>query len=109
MLTRQKARIGPLELDPSWGELSKLDHKLSLSGEPVEVLAFLRERPGQVITRKEFCQRRGPKSTFFDFEHSLNLQSGESARRWPTMPTQRVFFWRGRCLDGRQNLHQLSP
>ncbi len=72
VLTRGKVRFGPFELDPQSGELFKLGQKLKLQGQPVEVLAILIERPGEVVTREEFCQRLWPKDTFVDFEHSLN-------------------------------------
>src|SRR5215472_15101680 len=72
MLTRQKVRFGPFELDPASGELFKLGHKLNLRGQPVEVLSILLERPGEVVKREEFCKRLWPQDTFVDFEHSLN-------------------------------------
>ena len=54
------------------GELFKLGHKLNLHGQPIEVLSILLERPGEVVTREELCQRLWPEDTFVDFEHSLN-------------------------------------
>ena len=70
--TNRKIRFGPFELDTSSGELFKLGHKLSLHGQPIEVLSILLERPGEVITREELCKRLWPQDTFVDFEHSLN-------------------------------------
>jgi DNA-binding winged helix-turn-helix (wHTH) protein/Tol biopolymer transport system component len=72
VLTRNRVRFGPFELDPRSGELFKLGQKLNLHGQPIEVLSILLERPGELITRDEFCKRLWPQDTFVDFEHSLN-------------------------------------
>src|SRR3974377_1868045 len=72
VLTSQRVRFGPFELDPASGELFKLGHKLSLRGQPIEVLGILLERPGELVTREELCKRLWPQDTFVDFEHSLN-------------------------------------
>jgi DNA-binding winged helix-turn-helix (wHTH) protein/Tol biopolymer transport system component len=72
VLARSKVRFGPFELDPQSGELFKLGHKLNLHGQPIQVLSILLDRPGELITREEFCQRLWPQDTFVDFEHSLN-------------------------------------
>ena len=72
VLTRQRVRFGPFELDRASGELFKLGHNLNLHGQPVEVLSILLERPGEVVTREELCHRLWPEDTFVDFEHSLN-------------------------------------
>ena len=72
VLTRSRVRFGPFELDPQSGELFKLGHKLNLHGQPIEVLSILLERPGELVTREEFCKRLWPQHTFVDFEHSLN-------------------------------------
>ena len=70
--TNHKLRFGWFELDRQSGELSKLGHKLSVHGQPIEVLSILLERPGEVVTREELCKRLWPEDTFVDFEHSLN-------------------------------------
>jgi DNA-binding winged helix-turn-helix (wHTH) protein len=72
VLTRNRVRFGPFELDPQSGELFKLGQKLNLHGQPIEVLSILIERPGVVVTREELCHRLWPQDTFVDFEHSLN-------------------------------------
>jgi len=68
----RKIRFGQFELDRQSGELFKLGHRLNLHGQPVEVLTILLERPGELVTREEFCKRLWPEDTFVDFEHSLN-------------------------------------
>jgi DNA-binding winged helix-turn-helix (wHTH) protein/Tol biopolymer transport system component len=72
VLTRNRVRFGPFELDGKSGELFKLGQKLNLRGQPIEVLSILLECPGELVNREEFCQRLWPQDTFVDFEHSLN-------------------------------------
>src|ERR1039458_1879639 len=51
-------RFGAFEFDPQIGELLKHGLKIKLSGQPVELLAMLLTRPGQLVTREELCQGR---------------------------------------------------
>ena len=66
------ARFGLFELDLSAGELRKNGAKLRLQEQPFQVLAFLLERAGDVVTREELRQKLWPADTFVDFDHSLN-------------------------------------
>jgi cholera toxin transcriptional activator len=65
-------RFGVFELDLSAGELRRNGVKLRLQEQPFQVLAFLLERAGDVITREELRQKLWPADTFVDFDHSLN-------------------------------------
>ena len=65
-------RFGVFTFDPRAGELVKQGRKLKIQGQPVEILAMLLERPGEIVTREEFQKRLWPENTFVDFEHSLN-------------------------------------
>jgi TolB-like protein/DNA-binding winged helix-turn-helix (wHTH) protein/Tfp pilus assembly protein PilF len=65
-------RFGPFEADLRAGELRKHGVKLKLVGQPLEVLAMLLERPGQLVTREELHSRLWPTDTFVDFDHGLN-------------------------------------
>ncbi len=67
-----KIRFGAFELDPSAGELRKSRVKIKLQGQPIEILALLLARPGEVVTRNELQRRLWPQNTFVDFENSLN-------------------------------------
>src|SRR5712671_1361770 len=69
---RRVVRFGVFTFDPRAGELLKQGRKLKIQGQPVEILAMLLERPGEIITREEFQKRLWPENTFVDFEHSLN-------------------------------------
>jgi len=66
------ARFDVFEVDLRAGELYKAGHKIKLQVLPFQALAMLLQRPGEVITRKEFEKTLWPDDTFVDFEHSLN-------------------------------------
>jgi Tol biopolymer transport system component/DNA-binding winged helix-turn-helix (wHTH) protein len=71
---KQRVHFGPYELDARAGELYKHGLKLKLQGHPIQILAMLLERPGELITREEIQQKLWPSEseTFVDFEHGLN-------------------------------------
>jgi len=65
-------RFATFEFDPSAGELRKNGGKLKIEGQPLEVLQFLLQKPGRVVTREELRQRLWPSDTFVDFEQGIN-------------------------------------
>ncbi len=65
-------RFGIFEADPRTGELRKQGRRLSLQGQPFEILIMLLERPGELVTRSEIRERLWADGTFVDFDHSLN-------------------------------------
>jgi DNA-binding winged helix-turn-helix (wHTH) protein len=65
-------RFDVFEVDLCAGELYKAGRKIKLQVLPFQALAMLLERPGEVVTRKEFEKRLWPGDTFVDFDHSLN-------------------------------------
>jgi cholera toxin transcriptional activator len=65
-------RFGLFELDLASGELRKNGAKLRLQDQPLQVLALLLERAGDVVTREEMRRKLWPADTFVDFDHSLN-------------------------------------
>lgn len=69
---KSRIRFGPFEVDPQAGELRKHGVKLRLVGQPLEVLAALLERPGEVLTREELRTKLWPTDEFVDFDHGLN-------------------------------------
>jgi DNA-binding winged helix-turn-helix (wHTH) protein/Tol biopolymer transport system component len=71
-LTNTSVRFGSFEVDLRAGELRKSGMKIKLQGQPLDVLALLLERPGQVVTREELQQKLWATDTFVDFEHGLN-------------------------------------
>lgn len=70
--TPRIVRFGTFEVDLRAGELRKGGLKIRLSGQPLQVLEMLLERPGQVVTREELQKKLWPEGTFVDFDHSLN-------------------------------------
>lgn len=70
--TAPPARFGPFEVDFRAGELLRNGRRIRLQDQPLQVLAMLLERPGNVVTRDEFRQRLWPRDTFVDFDHGLN-------------------------------------
>ncbi|HEY1467946.1 MAG TPA: winged helix-turn-helix domain-containing protein, partial [Candidatus Acidoferrum sp.] len=46
--------------------------RLRCQDQPLQVLAALAERPGELVTREELRRRVWPQDTFVDFDHALN-------------------------------------
>jgi DNA-binding winged helix-turn-helix (wHTH) protein len=65
-------RFGVFEVDLHTGELRKQGLKVKLHGQPVQILALLLERPGELVTREELKEKLWTGDTFVDFEHGLN-------------------------------------
>jgi TolB-like protein/DNA-binding winged helix-turn-helix (wHTH) protein/Tfp pilus assembly protein PilF len=65
-------RFGPIEVDLRAAELRRQGRKVKLQEQPLQVLAMLLERPGDVVTREELRQKLWPADTFVDFDHGLN-------------------------------------
>jgi TolB-like protein/Flp pilus assembly protein TadD len=65
-------RFGVFELDLRAGQLRKKGLKIKLQEKPLQILALLLERPGEVVTREELQQRLWAADTFVDFDHSVN-------------------------------------
>jgi DNA-binding winged helix-turn-helix (wHTH) protein len=65
-------QFGVFEVDLRAGELRRNGSKVRLQEQPFQVLAFLLERPSQLVTRDELHARLWPADTFVDFDHGLN-------------------------------------
>lgn len=65
-------RFDSFELDIRAGELRQRGRKLRLRGQPLEVLAALLERAGDLVTREELRAQIWQSDTFVDFDHSLH-------------------------------------
>ena len=66
-------KFGVFELDLVSGELFKHGIRIKIQGQPLQVLAALVERPGDIVTREELRTRIWDRDTFVDFDHSLNI------------------------------------
>jgi Tol biopolymer transport system component/DNA-binding winged helix-turn-helix (wHTH) protein len=94
-------RFESFEVDLRTGELRKAGARLKLAGQPFQVLAFLLERPGEVVTRDELQKRLWP-DTFVDVDHNLNTainkirdvlgDSAENSRFVETLPRRGYRF-----------------
>src|ERR1700688_3757328 len=67
----QRFAFDRFELDLRSGELLKDGRRLRLQAQPFQLLAFLLEHPGEVVTREEICRKLWQADTFVDFDHSL--------------------------------------
>ena len=65
-------RFGIFEVDLRAGELRKRGVRVRLQEQPFQVLAYLLERRGEVVTREELQARLWTADTFVDFDHGLN-------------------------------------
>src|SRR5215831_19913994 len=65
-------RFGVFEVDLQAGELRKAGLRVKLQEQPLQLLAALLQRPGEVVTREDLRQKLWPADTFVDFDHSLN-------------------------------------
>ena len=65
-------RFSTFEVNLHTGELRRRGQKVKLQEQPLQVLAALLERPGEMVTREELRGKLWPADTFVDFDHSLN-------------------------------------
>lgn len=65
-------RFGEFQVDLRAGELCRNGQLLRIQELHFRILAFLLERPGEVITRQELRDRLWPPDVFLDFDHSIN-------------------------------------
>jgi TolB-like protein/Tfp pilus assembly protein PilF len=65
-------RFDIFELDLRAAELRKKGVKLRLQGQPLQVLAILLQRAGDLVTREELRAEIWSANTFVDFDHSLH-------------------------------------
>src|SRR6266850_6781216 len=70
--SQHKVSFGTFEADLVTAELRTNGDKLTLQGQPFQILMVLLERPGELVTREELRKILWPSDTFVDFEHSLN-------------------------------------
>jgi DNA-binding winged helix-turn-helix (wHTH) protein len=81
-------RFSTFEVNLDTRELRQRGQKVKLQEQPLQILAALLERPGELVTREELRNKLWPADTFVDFDHSLNAAIkrlrdalGESAER----------------------------
>jgi DNA-binding winged helix-turn-helix (wHTH) protein len=65
-------RFGIFELDLSSGKLSRKDYPVKLQQQPAQLLIFLIERAGTLVTRDELQGALWPSGTYVEFDDGLN-------------------------------------
>jgi DNA-binding winged helix-turn-helix (wHTH) protein/tetratricopeptide (TPR) repeat protein len=65
-------RFGSFEADFQDGKLTKAGIRIHLQEQPLQILALLLERPGQIVTREEIRQKLWSRDTFVEFDDALN-------------------------------------
>ena len=65
-------RFGNFEVDLAAGQLYRQGVKVRLRDKSFQVLAYLLEQPGEVVTREQLQHRLWPADVFVDFENNLN-------------------------------------
>jgi DNA-binding winged helix-turn-helix (wHTH) protein/TolB-like protein len=65
-------RFGIFELDTTAEELRRSGRLVALTGQPLRVLAYLAERPGEVISREDMQRAIWGEDTHVDFEAGLS-------------------------------------
>jgi TolB-like protein/Tfp pilus assembly protein PilF len=68
----RQIEFGEFTLDLDTGELRSNGRKLTLQGQPFQILKILLEQPGRLLTRDELKKKLWPSDTFVDFDHGLN-------------------------------------
>src|SRR6266581_8404338 len=113
----QTRGFGVFELDLRAAELRKRGVRIKLQEQPFQILAFLMEHAGDVVTRDEFRQKLWAEHTFVDFDRSLNKamtklrsalgDSAESPRYIETVPRHGYRFL-AEVHAHRDELHGIS-
>src|SRR5712671_2303852 len=65
-------QFGAFRLDLQTLERSKGGTRIRVPEQSLQILAMLRERPGEVVAREELHQKLWPNGTIVEFEHSIN-------------------------------------
>jgi len=100
--TARVLRFGAFEADLHTRELRKQGMQIKLQEQPFQVLAFLLEHPGQIVTREQLREKLWPADTFVDVDNSVNAainrlrealgDSAESPRFVETLPRRGYRF-----------------
>jgi TolB-like protein/DNA-binding winged helix-turn-helix (wHTH) protein/Tfp pilus assembly protein PilF len=95
-------RFGAFEADLQARELRKQGMQIKLQEQPFQILAFLLEHPGEIVTREQLRQKLWPADTFVDVDNSVNAainrlrealgDSAESPRFVETLPRRGYRF-----------------
>jgi DNA-binding winged helix-turn-helix (wHTH) protein len=100
--SRSFVRFGVYEFDLPGGVLRTNGTRVRCQEQPLQVLAALLERPGELVTREELRRSVWPQDTFVDFDHALNTaikkiraalnDDADAPRYVETMPRRGYIF-----------------
>ncbi len=65
-------RFGAFEMEGRTAELRRNGIAVKLQEQPSQLLLFLLEHAGQIVTREDLRQKLWAADTFVDFDHGLN-------------------------------------
>ena len=95
-------RFGVFEADLHARELRRQGMQIKLQEQPFQILEFLLEHPGEIVTREQLRQKLWPADTFVDVDNSVNAainrlrealgDSTESPRFVETVPRRGYRF-----------------
>jgi TolB-like protein/DNA-binding winged helix-turn-helix (wHTH) protein/tetratricopeptide (TPR) repeat protein len=71
--TAQEFRFADFTLDRSRYQLRRGERLLRLEKLPMDLLIFLAERPGELVSRDQIAERLWGKDVFVDVDHSINV------------------------------------
>ena len=71
-MPEKKVRFGEFELDFGRFQLSRNGKPVRLEGLPLQLLMFLVENPGQLITREQIAEKLWGNHVFVDVEQGIN-------------------------------------
>jgi len=104
--------FGDFELDETLRKLSRGGRRVRLTGQALDLLCFLVERPGELITREEIKRQLWPDSNV-GLEHSIDVlinrlrsalgDSGKSPRYIETVPRKGYRFLPVSAQKDRKN------
>ena len=67
-----RLRFGDYQLDSYSGKLLRDGHPVKIQPQPLRVLAFLAEHPGEIVSREQLRERIWGEATFVEFDQGLN-------------------------------------
>jgi DNA-binding winged helix-turn-helix (wHTH) protein len=67
-----RIRFGDFELDSQSGTLLRDGSPVKIQPQPLRVLCFLAEKPGEIVTRAELRARIWGDATYVEFDQGLN-------------------------------------
>ena len=85
-------RFNEFEADLRTGELLKRGERVRLAEQPLQILALLLERRGELVTREQMRDRLWPGEIYVDFERGLNTVIRTLRRALGDSPKQPRFI-----------------